>query len=295
LDRQWEDRFIRDEGYGKFIVEALAGLAKACSVDSDKIDKVVYPCLYGGDFKKIARVIGLSESQVVVPLLGQVGYAGTADPMMHLVMALEGAKPGDRVAVVGFGAGADAMMFEVTEMIEKIKGNHRGISKYLATRRDLDSYEKMASFRNLLTTEKGIRGETVAFTAVSELWRSRKEVLALYGTLCKACGTPQYPAQRTCVNPDCEAADQMEPYRFSDRKGTLFTYTGDNLAYSPNPPAIYGIIDFDGGGRYWFDITDADLEKLKVDMPMEMSFRRKYVDEKYGMHGYFWKAVPAVV
>jgi uncharacterized OB-fold protein len=37
-----------------------------------------------------------------------------------------------------------------------------------------------------------------------------------------------------------------------------------------------------------------DLEELKVEMPMEMSFRRKYVDEKFGMHGYFWKAVPVV-
>jgi hydroxymethylglutaryl-CoA synthase len=294
FDRQWEDRFIRDEGYTKFIVEALTGLAKACSIDSSKIDSVVYPCLYGSDFKKIARVLGLNESQVVEPLLARVGFTGTADPIMHFVIALENAKPGDRIAVVGFGAGADAMLFEVTDMIEKIRVDHRGVSKHLETKRALNSYEKMAAFRNLLPTEKGIRGETVAFTAISELWRSRKQVLGLYGSLCKSCGTPQYPAQHICVNPDCGAVDQMEPYRFSDRVGTLFTYTGDNLAYSPNPPAIYGIIDFEGGGRYWFDFTDVDLEELKVGIPMEMSFRRKYVDEKFGMHGYFWKAVPVV-
>ena len=86
----------------------------------------------------------------------------------------------------------------------------------------------------------------------------------------------------------------MEDYIFSDKGGTLFTYTGDLLAFTPNPPAIYGFVDFNGGGRYWFDITDADLEAVKVDMPVEMSFRRKYLDENSGIHGYFWKAVPAL-
>ncbi len=294
FDQQWEDRFIRDEGYTRFIVEAIEGLTKECGIEPGKLSSVVYPCLYAGDFKKIARVLGLSESQLVAPLLGQVGYAGTADSLMHLVRALEEAKPGDRIAVVGYGAGADAVLFEVTDEIEKTRAHRRGISKHLTTRRELGSYEKMVAFRNLLPTEKGIRGDTVAFTALSALWRNRKEVLGLYGSCCKACGTPQYPVQRVCVKPDCGAIDEMEPYRFSDRKGTLFTYTGDNLAFSPNPPAIYGIVDFEGGGRFWFDMTDVDLEEVKVDMPVEMSFRRKYVDEKSGIHGYFWKAVPVI-
>jgi len=294
FDQQWEDRFIRDEGYTRFIVEAMKGLEKGCGIKSSELSRVVYPCLYAGDFKKIARVLELSEIQVVAPLLGQVGYTGTADPLMHLVRALEEAKPGDRIAVVGYGTGADALLFEVKDEIEKIRADRRGIGKHLTTRRDLDSYEKMAAFRNLLPTEKGIRGENVAFTALSTLWRNRKEVLGLYGSRCKKCGTPQYPIQRVCVKPDCGAIDEMEPYRFSDRKGTLFTYTGDNLAFSPNPPAIYGIVDFEGGGRFWFDLTDVDLEEVKVDMPVEMSFRKKYWDEKSGIHGYFWKAVPVV-
>ncbi|MDY6852881.1 MAG: OB-fold domain-containing protein, partial [Thermodesulfobacteriota bacterium] len=111
---------------------------------------------------------------------------------------------------------------------------------------------------------------------------------------CKACGTPQFPAQRVCVNPKCGAIDQMDPYRFSDKKGTLVSYTGDSLAFSPNPPAIYGTVNFDGGGRYWFDVTDVDLENVEFKMPVEMSFRRKYVDNKFGVHGYFWKAVPVL-
>ena len=294
FDHQWEDRFIRDVGYTRFIVEAMEGLAKACGIQKTDMTQVIYPCLYAGDYKKIARTLGLSASQMITPLLGQVGYAGAADPLMHLVMALEKATPGDKIAVVGYGAGADAVLFEVTEEIEKIKGKQKGIAGHLTAKRELKSYEKMAAFRNLLHTEKGIRGENVAFTAFSTLWKNRKEVLGLVGSRCKACGTPQYPVQRVCVKPDCGAIDEMTPYRFSDRKGVLFTYTGDNLAFSPDPPAIYGFVDFEGGGRFWFDVTDMDLEEAKVGMPVEMSFRKKYVDEKFGIHGYFWKAVPVI-
>jgi uncharacterized OB-fold protein len=92
------------------------------------------------------------------------------------------------------------------------------------------------------------------------------------------------------VNPRCGAIDEMEYYRFSDKKGKLFSYTSDTLAYSVSPPEMYGHIDFEGGGRFAFNLTDCDLESLKMDMPMEMTFRRKYVDNVRGIHGYCWKA-----
>lgn len=83
----------------------------------------------------------------------------------------------------------------------------------------------------------------------------------------------------------------MEDYNFARKKGRIFTFTADNLAVSGEPPAIYGILDFEGGGRYWFDFTDCDLKEVKVGAPVVMSFRRKYLDQGRGVHGYFWKAV----
>jgi uncharacterized OB-fold protein len=84
----------------------------------------------------------------------------------------------------------------------------------------------------------------------------------------------------------------MEDYTFADKKGTIFNYTGDMLAASLDPPAIHGQVDFEGGGRYWFDFTDCTLDELKVGMPVEMSFRKRYQDSKRGIRGYFWKAAP---
>jgi uncharacterized OB-fold protein len=84
----------------------------------------------------------------------------------------------------------------------------------------------------------------------------------------------------------------MDDYRFADRRGALFTYTSDLLAFSLSPPAIYGFVDFEGGGRWFFDLNDCDLESLSVGMPVELSFRKKYHDVARGIHGYYWKAIP---
>jgi uncharacterized OB-fold protein len=85
----------------------------------------------------------------------------------------------------------------------------------------------------------------------------------------------------------------MEEYRFSDKKGHIFTYTGDNLAYTPDPPELYGVIDFEGGGRSQFNLTDCDLDEIEVATPTECTFRRKYYDR--GVTGYTWKVVPVRV
>ncbi|MBL0699471.1 MAG: hydroxymethylglutaryl-CoA synthase family protein [Desulfosarcina sp.] len=293
-DHQWEDRFIRDAAYKPFLIEAISEVLKKCGLEAKDIAKFAYPCLYAGDFKGIARKFGLEDTQVQDPMINNVGFTGTGNPLMLLVAALEDAKPGDKILVASFGTGSDAIIFEVTDEIEKIKGSRRGIKKNLAAKRNLDLYEKMIAFRELLPVEKGIRGEEMPFTPFSKLWRIRDQVHGLIGSKCTKCGTPQFPAQKVCVNPDCGAIDQMEKYGFSDKKGNLIMYTGDSLAFSPSPPETYGLLDFEGGGRFQFNITDVDLENLSVGMSLEMSFRKKYVDTKFGVHGYFWKAVPVI-
>ena len=285
-----EDRWIRDEGYTKFINEAIKGLLVKYELDPKNIAKVVYPCLYPREHAAIGKSAGFAPDQIQQELLSTVGDCGTAHPLMMLVAALEDAKPGDRIIVASYGHGSDALFFDVTEEITKLKAGN-GVKAGLEARADLVSYEKYLSFRNILPLEKGIRGETGP-TQVPVLWRDRREILALYGSKCKKCNTPQYPSQRICVKPDCGAVDQMEPYRFADKKGRLFSYTGDSLAFSVSPPEMYGVIDFEGGGRYILDVTDSDPESLAVDMPVEMTFRRRYVDEVRGIYAYFWKAIP---
>ncbi|MCX5990747.1 MAG: OB-fold domain-containing protein [Chloroflexi bacterium] len=285
-----EDRWIRDEGYTKFVSEAISGLLKKYGLRAKDFAKVIYPCLYVREHAAIGKSLGFVPSQVQQELLSTVGDAGAANPLMMLVAAFEEAKPGDKILVASYGNGSDALFFEVTKDIVDM-AEKRGMKNHLTSKKELASYEKYLTFRDVLPIEKGLRGETGP-TQVTLMWRDRKVILALHGSKCKRCGTPQYPSQRICVDPECGAVDEMEDYRFADKRGRLFSYTSDSLAFSVSPPEMYGVIDFDGGGRFIFDVTDAEPESLKVDMPVEMTFRRRYVDETHGICGYFWKAAP---
>ena len=62
------------------------------------------------------------------------------------------------------------------------------------------------------------------------------------------------------------------------------------LAAVIDPPASVVLIEFDGGGRAFFDLTDRDPLKVEVDMPVEMTFRKLQHDR--GLTNYFWKARP---
>ncbi|WP_456330059.1 hydroxymethylglutaryl-CoA synthase family protein [Archaeoglobus sp.] len=282
LARSWEDRWIRDEGYKKFIAEAISKLLENKNVNTSEIAKVAYPCLYPRDFPRIALSLGFSQEQIQDPLITTLGNTGNAHPLIMLAAALEKVENGSKIIVASYGSGSDAVLFTAKENFPLSETT--GVSKKMP-------YRKYLAFRELLPVEKGMRGEEVAPTPVSVLWRNRREILALVGSKCRKCGTPQYPSQRVCVA--CQSQD-LEPYRFADKKGKIFSFTEDYLAFSVNPPAIYGIIDFEGGGRYWFDITDCEQGELKVGMPVGMSFRRRDFDPRRRVYNYFWKAVPEV-
>lgn len=291
FDRQWEDRWIRDLGFYQFVPEVITGLLDKTGMKITDFSKVIYPCHYAAARRAINKKLGISPDREQNNLQSELGESGTAHSLAMTVRALEEARPGDKILLVSFGSGCDALSFEVTEEIEKAR-DRMGISGCLSNRADLDNYTKYLVWRDILPADVGLRAEEDLWTRWSVFWRKRKDVLGLWGTRCNQCGTPQYPSQRVCVNPECGAIDEMEAYRFSDKIGRIASYTGDMLAASYNPPAIYGQIEFEGGGKYMFDFTDCDLDSLSVGTSVSMSFRRKYSDRKRDIVGYFWKAVP---
>src|SRR3989304_2364663 len=95
-----------------------------------------------------------------------------------------------------------------------------------------------------------------------------------------------------CVNPACGAVHSQDDYRFADVPARVKSFPGDRLPSSVDPPAIYGMIQFEGGGRMMADFTDCEQDDLEVGLPARMAFRKHAVDRERGFTGYFWKAVP---
>jgi 3-hydroxy-3-methylglutaryl CoA synthase/NAD(P)-dependent dehydrogenase (short-subunit alcohol dehydrogenase family)/putative sterol carrier protein len=289
----WEERWMREEGYGKIIPEAINGLLAKLGISMDEVDKVIYPCFIERQHATIAKIVGAAREKVVDNMHTVCGETGAAHPLVMLVRALEEAQPGERILVAGFGQGCDALYFEVTENIQNLP-TRTGIAGSLDNGKPTDNYVKFLKFRNLIETETGIRAEAPNQTAMTALWRKRHMVLGLVGGRCTECGTPQFPKMGICVNPECGAFHSQEDYEFADRPATVKSFTGDMLAVSVDPPAIYGLVQFEGGGRFMADFTDCELDNLKVGMPVKMAFRIHHADEERGFTGYFWKAVPVV-
>jgi uncharacterized OB-fold protein len=55
-------------------------------------------------------------------------------------------------------------------------------------------------------------------------------------------------------------------------------------------PTVIPIVDFDGGGRAEFYMTDRDPRNVDVGMQVEMTFRKLFFDE--GIYHYYWKVMP---
>jgi 3-hydroxy-3-methylglutaryl CoA synthase/uncharacterized OB-fold protein len=293
-DYSWEERWVRDEGYSKIYPQVFKGLLDKTDTSIKEISKVIYPCVFGRIHQNLAiKSIGASPEQIVDTMHTETGECGTAHPYIMLAREMEQAQPGDKIIVAGYGQGADALMFQVTENIKGL-APRRGVSGYLSHKKVEDAYTKWLQFNELIETDLGGRGEQDLRTGLSALWRHRKLVLGFVGGKCKECDTPQIPPQRICVNPNCGAVDSLEEYEFADKPSSVLTFTADNLAASLDPPAIYGMVQFEEGGRMMMDFTDCTLDEIEVGVPMEVTFRKKYHDAKRGFTGYFWKAVPKV-
>jgi 3-hydroxy-3-methylglutaryl CoA synthase/NAD(P)-dependent dehydrogenase (short-subunit alcohol dehydrogenase family)/putative sterol carrier protein len=290
-DYMWEERWLREEAYSKFIPEAVGGLMKNLGITMNDVQKVVFPCLFKAEHRAIAKLLGAALEKVVDQMHEVCGETGAAHPLLMFVAALEQAKPGDGILVAGFGQGCDALYFKVTEAITTL-APRAGVKGSLENKKSINNYMKFLKFRNLIDPEMGIRGEAPTQTAMTVLWRKRKMLTGLVGGRCRDCGTPQYPKMDICVNPKCNHIDTQEDYEFADRTARIKTFTGDLLSVSVDPPNIYGMIQFDEGGRFMADFTDCELADCRVGLLVKMVFRRRFTDNERGFSGYFWKAAP---
>jgi uncharacterized OB-fold protein len=205
---------------------------------------------------------------------------------MTLVGALEKASPGDRILLAGYGDGADAHVLRVTKEIEKI-GDRKSITRNLESKLMLDNYGQYIKFKDLMEFEYIPIIE--ARTALPDIWRRRNVYYRFHGVKCNKCGRVQFPMPKFCIH--CQAdAKFFEEVPLSDKKGTLTTFSMDERAWVLDPPNVLAAVAIEGGGRFFSQMTDRDLNELKIGMPMEFTFRR--IRDALGIHNYFWKCRP---
>ncbi len=281
----WEGRFVMEEGYLKILPKAVNGLLTKCGIGPGDIDRAVF---YAPDLRRhrrMAGILGLQPVQVQEPFFDRMGNTGSAFSLMMLVAALEKASPEEKILLAGYGDGADAFLLRVTDKISAVKGG-RGMKGNLSSRMVMPAYDEYLAFREFASSDP----EKPGGASASVIHRDRDAIYSLHGVRCRVCGTLQYPPQRVCTH--CRTRDNFDPVRFSDKKGKVFTFTlkygGDIPAFAK--PMVDTMVDFEGGGRGIFGMTDMIASEVRVNMDLEMSFRT--LGAAGGIRNYSWRCMP---
>lgn len=287
----WEERWVRDEGFMKLVPQTFAGLLKKAGLVPSDISCVVMATGNSGVIRALPKRLGVAPEAVVQDNLADtVGDTGAAHPLLMLCCALDSAAPGDKIALLDFGYGCDALLFEVTNKIGDARKDMTRVARQIEDKIPLFPYARYLAYKDLIPLELGIRGESVSAASMNVAWREGQTIASLTGVKCKICGQPQYPRHRICVK--CGAEDNMEPYSFVGRNVRVVSFTADYLSFSHDPPQLYGLLDAPEGGRLLLDFTDCRANEISVGLEMELTFRKKFTDSTRGNTVYFWKARP---
>ncbi len=284
--KSWEERFALTQVYVPLLVRAGRRLGESSGVKSSDVACAVIDAPNPRAIAAAAKALGLDSSQLAAPLDGEVGWTGAAHAPLMLAAALDRAKPGDRILVLSVSDGVDGMLVRATDRITEARAG-RSVESLVASRRDDLPYTRYLKWRGLLETEPPRRPDPQR-PAAPPAFRSEDWKFGFTGTRCKQCGTYQLPPQIVCVQ--CQAVGEMEKVPFADRKAHIRTFTVDRLAFTPQPPMVVAILDFEGGGRFQSELTDCEPEKVAIGQEVEMTFRRLFTAD--GVHNYFWKARP---
>ena len=282
--RTWEERF-GETRYVPLGAEAWQAGLKAAGVTADQVDRVVVTGMHGRAAKAVGRALGVRDGVLADDLSLTVGQTGAAHAGLVLSALLEQSAPGEVVAVVSLADGADVLVFRTTPALAAWSAADP-VAAQVAAGADLP-YGKFLTWRGMVTPEPPRRPEPNRVSA-SAAWRNEEWKFGFVGSQDRSSGAVHLPPSRVSMTGG--AVDDMVPIDRADAEATIATYTIDRLAYSPSPPIVFAVLDFEGGGRFPVELTDVDPDTVDIGDRVTMTFRKLFTAD--GIHDYFWKAKP---
>ncbi len=283
--RHWEERFAQTR-YEPLAAAAWRDACKDAGVTVDQVTTLIVSGAHSRAVRSVARTLGDRVGAVAPDFATTVGQTGTAEAALRLTAALEAAGPGEVIALVALADGADALIFRTTDAIDHWHPGH-SVTDQTASRPGNLAYGKFLSWRGAVRIQPPNRPAPTRMSA-SAAGRSTDWKYGFVGSRDRASGAVHLPPAR--VSYDGGNVDDAEPVAMADTLGTIATLTVDRLVWSPSPPVVFAVVDFDGGGRLPVELTDTAPDEVAIGDRVEMTFRRLSTAD--GIANYFWKARP---
>ncbi len=272
-------KFSATRGYVESVTAAARELLEAAGVPPGAISRVVLASPDGRVHQEAARALGISPERVEDPRVGEWGVTGCAMPLLLMARALDQASPGDLILMAGYGEGADALLWRVTD---EIRRRPRPLVSPEALTLEYPSYPVWAKLRH------GLRDAATADEMSNVFWqREESQNVRLHGTFCPQCGRLQFPITRVCGV--CRGRDGLTEKPLP-RTGSVFTFTKDYLYEALRQPTVMTVVELEGGTRFLCQMTDCDPERVEIGMKVELVLRR--LREGASLHHYYWKCRP---
>jgi 3-hydroxy-3-methylglutaryl CoA synthase len=269
----WEERFGQNR-YVALGVAAWEDALKGAGLAADQVDRVVVATTHARAAATLGKTLALGD-RLDAGLGAAVGFTGAAEPGLLLAHALDTASPGQVVALVVLADGADVVLLRTSAHAAGRPAPT--VADQVAAGAPI-TYGKYLAWRGYLPVEPPRRPEP-ARPSASAAGRARDWKFGFVGS-----EDPQGEVHL----PPAPGDDVARP--MADATGTIATSTVDRLAYSPSPPVVFAVVDFDGGGRLPVELTDVDPGDVAIGGRVEMTFRKLFTSD--GIHNYFWKARP---
>src|SRR5690606_32338830 len=127
--KQWEERFGEVE-YLPLGEQAWNAALKEAGTSAEQVDRVAVVGPHARAVKSLTRRLGVRDGAVATDLTGTVGQTGAAHPALALSALLDGAAPGEVLAVVALADGADVFVFRGAEPLAD-REIHRPVASQL--------------------------------------------------------------------------------------------------------------------------------------------------------------------
>ena len=290
----YEERFVRDVAVAEIIVPAIRAACAAAGVEAARIAHAAVAEPVSGCWRAASAKLGISAANACDTLTQKAGDLGAAHALYGFGLALAAAEAGDAVLVVGFGNGADALIFEVM-------GETAGaqtMARQLDEGAGLTSATRFLNLTGSVHLDWGMRAEFEQKSQATVLERIGRDTIGFIGGR-DSTGNVQFPKSAWPVNPVLDEVERLSDVRLADLEASIVSVSADRLNFSPDPPFDFGLVQFDadgpgGGARVLMEMVDRPAAGFRVGDRVRMRLRIKSQNPRLGFRTWFWKAAPAV-